>query len=108
MLTPEQAEAHGLVWCDLCCAWRTHLDERTGWCEPCTIKRHTDAQALTDREEAEELEREEAEVARLLAVIEAEQERDRLAAVRRQNKVKKDRERLRELYGANPRKGRAQ
>lgn len=70
-------------WCDLCCMPRAWIDPQTGWCEPCTIRLRLERQRIADDEEEERLRRE---------------------AEREENAVKKARERMREIYGANPRK----
>lgn len=70
-------------WCDRCCRQVNELDPDTGWCIPCTAKWRIERQREAD---------------------EAEEERLREEAVRAQNAIDKQRQRMREQYGANPRK----
>jgi hypothetical protein len=73
-----------LEWCDRCCSPRTHLDPITGWCEPCTTRHRLEQQRRADEEEERRLREE---------------------AAREANVIKTARKRMREQYGANPRKG---
>lgn len=73
-----------LEWCDKCCSPRHALDPVTGWCEACTIQARNEYQRMLDDQEEERL-RKEAEKAT--------------------NQIKKARERTREEFDANPRKG---
>lgn len=71
-------------WCDRCCSPRPSLDPDTGWCPTCTALVKLEADRLRDEEEEARLERE---------------------LIRKQNNQKKERERMRQRFGANPRKG---
>ncbi|MDA3936949.1 MAG: hypothetical protein PF636_08890, partial [Actinomycetota bacterium] len=73
-----------LEWCVLCCSHRKWLDPKTGWCEICTTKLRTEKQRIEADEEEERL-REEAE--------------------RENGMARKERQRMREEFDANPRKG---
>jgi hypothetical protein len=70
-------------WCIVCAQPRAWIDPATGFCEPCTIKRRLERQRIEDGEEEERLREE---------------------AIRESNVVKQARKRMREEYGANPRK----
>lgn len=72
-------------WCDLCGSWRTQFDHKTGWCRLCSARLRLEAQLQSDDEEER----------RLLEVL-----------LREANRIKKQRQRMRETYGVNPRKGR--
>ncbi|TLM98383.1 MAG: hypothetical protein FDZ75_02475 [Actinobacteria bacterium] len=72
-------------WCIRCCTYRTVLDPVTGWCVVCTAKARNDEQKLADEDEERRLMEE---------------------VGRESNAIKKARQRMREEYGANPRKGR--
>lgn len=85
ILVVSLAPMERLQWCDKCCAWRSSLDEFTGWCPPCTTRHKLELERIADEEEERRL---------------AE------AATRETNVVKKARERMRAQYDANPRKGR--
>lgn len=74
-----------LEWCDCCSSWRSTLDDITGWCLPCTTRHKLELQRIADEEEE----------ARLAETV-----------TREANVLKKKRERMRETYDANPRKGR--
>lgn len=81
LTTKEVGDAR---WCDLCGSWRTQFDKKTGWCRLCTDHLKLEAQMQSDDEEER----------RLLEDL-----------LRQANRIKKQRERMRERFGANPRKG---
>ncbi len=70
-------------WCDMCCQPRAWIDPDTGWCESCTARIRIEAQRIKDDEEEQRL-REEADRADV--------------------QLRKERQRMREQYDANPRK----
>ena len=84
-----------MEWCDRCATYRTVLDPVTGWCVVCTERVKNEAQRIADDEEERRL-------------IEAEEARQIEEVMRERNAIKKARERMREEYNANPRKGRTQ
>lgn len=86
-LSIDEDKPLAMEWCDRCCHPRSKLDKVTGWCLPCTTKMRLEQQRIADDEEEERLMQE---------------------AQREANQVKKARERMREEYGANPRKGRTE
>lgn len=72
------------LWCDYCGHWRVKFDEKSGWCIHCVRKLDLERQLIEMDDEERRLEEE---------------------LVRRANQLKKQRERMRAEYGANPRKG---
>lgn len=73
-------------WCDRCCSWRSSLDSVTGWCPICTERHKLEQQREADA---------------------AEEDRLRREAMREDAATRKARQRMREEFGANPRKGKA-
>ena len=73
-----------LEWCDRCCKPRSEIDPQTGWCVPCTTAVRIEHQRILDDEEEARLREE---------------------AVRGSDVLKKQRQRMREEFGTNPRKG---
>lgn len=77
-------------WCIKCAQPRSALDPVTGWCSICTAQHK-----LAQQQDADEIER-----------LRLEEQRQMEEVRRESNAIKKARERMRETYGANPRKGR--
>lgn len=102
--TFAQAQELGLEWCDYHAGWVTRLDPRTGWCALCTWEDSRVEIITADEEERERLERQEEEVRRTIAAIEAETLRGLQEVALRKNVVKTARKRTREKHNANPRK----